>query len=118
MKVLVVDDNKINRKIPMIMLGKMGIIVAEAESGAQALDAVHADAEISHLLLDVNMPGMSGNEVCSALRSEARGAQLLIIAYTAHAFPEERERIMAAGFDDLLTKPFKQDALVKALKIA
>jgi len=117
MKVLIVDDNKINRKIPMIMLGKLGIAVTEAESGAQALDSVHSDADISHMLLDVNMPGMSGNEVCAALRADPRGARLLIVAYTAHAFPEERERIMAAGFDDLLTKPFKQEALIRALRI-
>ncbi len=118
MKVLVVDDHDINRKLPMAILSRLGIAVAEAENGPEALDKMRADPGIRHVLLDVSMPGMSGTEVCAILRAQPDGGELRIVAYTAHAFPTEKQKIMSAGFDELLLKPINREALLRVLGIA
>ena len=110
MKILIVDDQPINRMLPMTILSKMGYQVSEAESGEQAIAAIAAEAP-DMVLLDISMPGMSGIDVCRHLRQSPQTAALRIIAYTAHAFPAEREEILDAGFDDLLIKPIQRDAL-------
>jgi CheY-like chemotaxis protein len=115
--VLVVDDFDVNRTLPAAILRKAGCRVSEAASGADALERVSSEPDIAYVLLDVSMPGMSGLEVCSAIRARPGGDSLRIVAYTAHAFPSEREAIMAAGFDDLLVKPITRAQLVAALKI-
>jgi CheY-like chemotaxis protein len=119
-KVLIVDDQQINRKLPMVMLSSSGFVCVEASSGAQALEILSADPTFSHVLLDVSMPGMSGIEVCRLLRARmaAQGSTLRIVAYTAHAFADETAEIMSAGFDDLLVKPITRESLNRALLIA
>jgi CheY-like chemotaxis protein len=57
------------------------------------------------VLLDMRMPGMTGEEVCRRIREDQRHAALPVIAYTAHSTPEEKERILATGFSGLLVKP-------------
>jgi len=115
MKVLVVDDQEINRKLPAAILKKFGVEVVDACDGASALERVEQDSAITHILLDVSMPGMSGSEVCRILRSKPDVTQLHIVAYTAHAFPSEKQEIMAAGFDELLIKPITRAALLESL---
>lgn len=117
MKVLIVDDVPSNRMLPRHLLLKLGHEVVEADSGMAALQKLELDAAIDHLLLDINMPEMSGTEVCRQLRASPRGSQLYIVAYTAHAFPHEKDSIMAAGFDDLLLKPITRDSLMHSLKL-
>jgi CheY-like chemotaxis protein len=118
-KVLIVDDQQINRKLPLVMLSSNGFACVEACSGEEALEILAADPGISHVLLDVSMPGMSGIEVCRLLRARlaAAGQTMRIIAYTAHAFADEKAEIMSAGFDDLLIKPITRESLHKALGI-
>jgi CheY-like chemotaxis protein len=117
MKVLVVDDHAVNRVLPMAILRKCGVAVAEAADGAEALAKVAADPEIDHLLLDVSMPGMSGLEVCATLRS-GPPRKLRLVAYTAHAFETEKQQFLTAGFDDVLVKPISKDGLLRALAFA
>lgn len=115
MKVLVVDDQDVNRQLPAAILRKLGVEVVQAASGLEALERMREQPDIRHLLLDVSMPGMSGTEVCRTLRQGDGGADLLIVAYTAHAFPEEKAQIMEAGFDTLLIKPISRGGLLQAL---
>lgn len=110
MKILIVDDQPINRMLPMTILRKMGIEVHEAEDGEQAIALIRGGG-FDLVLLDISMPGVSGLEVCRQLRRSPDTAGLRIVAYTAHAFPAEREEILAAGFDDLLIKPIQREAL-------
>ena len=63
------------------------------------------------VLLDVSMPGMSGIEVCRRIRADERLRGLRVIAYTAHALPEERRSFLDASFDDILIKPITREAL-------
>lgn len=111
MRILIVDDNTINRVLPSAILKKEGHEVAEAASGEQALTYL-AGNRPDCVLLDISMPGMSGEEVCRRIRKEACLAGLRVVAYTAHAMPEERDRIMQAGFDDLLIKPISRASLL------
>lgn len=115
-RVLVVDDHPVNRLLVSVMLREAGCAVAEVEGGQQALDRLAAEP-FDIVLLDISMPGLSGDEVCRRLRAEPRFAGLRIIAYTAHAMNGERDQIMAAGFDGLLTKPITRAALHAALEL-
>lgn len=109
---LVVDDHPTNRLLAIALLKKLGWAVAEAESGELALQLAERLAP-RLVLLDISMPGLSGEETCSRLRQLPGGAQMRIIAYTAHAFQEERERFLAAGFDDILVKPINRQHLAE-----
>ena len=118
MKILVVDDVDFNRKLPVTILRLVGQETVEAADGPTALRMVEQDADISQVLLDVNMPVMSGIEVCESLRRTPRGAQLKIVAFTAHAFPDDARKIMMAGFDSMLVKPITRATLLAALGLS
>jgi two-component system, chemotaxis family, chemotaxis protein CheY len=113
-KVLVIDDNAVNRKLAMAMMKKRGWETAEADCGLDglaSLDAVEYDA----VLLDISMPGMNGEEVCREIRANDKTKHLRVIAYTAHALESDKARIMSAGFDDILIKPVSMDMLKSKL---
>jgi CheY-like chemotaxis protein len=88
--------------------------VSTVESGSAAL-ALLADQTFDVVLLDLSMPGMSGEETCRRIRTDQRLQSLYVIAYTAHALEHERERILACGFDDILVKPVSRAALLAAV---
>lgn len=117
-RILVVDDTPLNLKLAAAFLKRGGWEVAEAIDGMTAMDLLASDPEFDALLLDISMPGMSGEELCRAVRADARTADLPIIAYTAHALVEERERIMSAGFDDIVVKPAAMATLLAVLSQA
>lgn len=107
---LVVDDHPTNRLLASALLKRMGWIVSDAENGNLALDLA-GQKTFRLILLDISMPGLSGEETCAKLRATPSGNTLKIIAYTAHAFQEDRDRLLAAGFDDILVKPISIQAL-------
>ena len=107
---LIVDDHPTNRLIAVVLLRKLGWQTYETDSGAEALELAARHA-FRLILLDISMPGLTGEETCKALREQAQGKALRIIAYTAHAFPEERTRFLAAGFDEILVKPINRERL-------
>jgi len=111
---LVVDDHPTNRLLGRTLLSKMGWVAEEAESGELAL-TLASQTEFALILLDISMPGLSGEETCARLRALPNGAAMRIIAYTAHAFPEERDRFLEAGFDDILVKPITRQRLEEAI---
>jgi len=112
-RVLVVDDNAINRRLAMAFVKRLGFATEEVEDGAAALDKLAA-SPFDVVFLDISMPGMSGEEVLARLRADPRFGGLHVIAYTAHALPEEKQRLIDAGFDDLLIKPIS----LKSVEIA
>ena len=111
---LVVDDHPTNRLLGRTLLGKMGWNTAEAESGEVALELARKTPFLL-ILLDISMPGLSGEDTCTQLRAMPNGAATRIIAYTAHAFPEERQRFLAAGFDEILVKPINRQRLEEVI---
>lgn len=113
-RALVVDDNEVNRMLAGRFLSKAGWDVAMAEDGAQALDWMRANSA-RLVLLDISMPGLSGEDVCRAVRAEGLCPGAKLVAYTAHAMPEEKARFMAAGFDIILTKPISRSHITDLL---
>jgi len=107
MRVLLVEDNEINQQIAVELAQSAGAVVDVANNGQEALDMLmRTDAPVYHaVLMDVQMPVMDGFEATRLLRKEARFAHLPIIAMTAHALEEERQRCLRSGFNDHLSKP-------------
>ncbi len=114
---LIVDDHPTNRLIATTLLRKMGWQTHEADNGNRALELAQQHP-FSLILLDISMPGLSGEETCAQLRQQQSGHPLRIIAYTAHAFPEDRARFLAAGFDDILVKPINREQLQALAQVA
>ena len=107
---LVVDDHPTNRRIAVALLRSAGWQTLEADSGETAL-LLAASHRFRLVLLDISMPGLSGEETCPLLRATPHGADMHIVAYTAHAFPEDLERMLANGFDDTLVKPISRQRI-------
>lgn len=106
MKVLLVEDNERNAKLTRDVLGFAGFDVVVAGSGEACLEVA---AGVDVVLMDINLPGMSGVEALAALR--AAGVTVPVAAFTAHAMHDDRARLLAAGFDGYIEKPVDVRAL-------
>lgn len=115
-KVLVVDDNTVNRKIVRIMLQSYGIDVTEADSGRAAI-ALVKDTCYDLIFMDHMMPEMDGIETVKIIRSECgeNGTRPVVIALTANAMEGVRETFLQNGFQDFVTKPLDRKHLHEAL---
>ncbi|KVL87894.1 hybrid sensor histidine kinase/response regulator [Burkholderia stagnalis] len=116
-RVLLVEDNPVNQQIALAMLEDTGYAVEVAENGREALDRLLED-RFDVVLMDCQMPLMDGFEATQWLRlreAETGAARLPVIALTANAISGDRERCLAAGMDDYLSKPFSRDALLQML---
>src|SRR3954469_25593942 len=99
----VVEDNADNRLLLQAILGDDFDLV-EYENGTDALTGF-AKARPDLVLLDISLPGMDGKEILQRIRQDVTLRNLPVIALTAHAMAGDRERFLAAGFDDYITKP-------------
>ena len=113
-RILVVDDNEVNRLLAVLSLGTETRTIDEASGGPQAL-ALLAAHRYDCVLLDISMPEMSGYEVCRRIREDPSLAGLRVIAYTAHALDSEQRKILASGFDGVLTKPVDISAFERVI---
>ena len=113
-RVLVVDDNDVGRHLASKVLQRLGYDVIEAADGHEALRAVGEHA-FDAILMDCQMPGMTGYEVSEEIRRREGTRHNRIVAVTAHALGDERERCLAAGMDDYLAKPFLPEQLAEVL---
>jgi PAS domain S-box-containing protein len=104
--ILLAEDNRVNAEFIVKVLGRMGHRVTAVEDGQQALDLLERQ-RFDCILMDVQMPVLGGDEATRLIRERERksGGHLAIIALTAHAMVEERERLLAAGFDAHVAKP-------------
>ncbi|HET6218017.1 MAG TPA: response regulator [Acidobacteriaceae bacterium] len=109
-RVLVVEDNQINRDLASELLCDLGIRVAIAVNGREGVDQVLAEA-FDLVLMDIQMPVMDGLTATKLIRSNDRFHDLRIIAMTAHAMIGDRERSLDAGMNDHITKPINSDTL-------
>ena len=110
-KILVVDDNEANLRLIAAVLKTRGYRLIEATSGESARTAI-ADQQPVLVLMDVQMPGLSGIDVARTIRAMPALADLPLIAITAMAMKGDREEILAAGFNDYLAKPYKMGELL------
>jgi CheY-like chemotaxis protein/HPt (histidine-containing phosphotransfer) domain-containing protein len=110
-----VDDNEVNRFVAVEQLQRLGYEVAVAHDGEEAVQAV-LNGNFAAVLMDCQMPVMDGYEATARIRlHEGTRKHTPIVALTAHALTRERDRCLAAGMDDYLTKPVRSDVLRRAL---
>jgi signal transduction histidine kinase/CheY-like chemotaxis protein len=115
LRVLLAEDNAVNQTLALAILAKFGIKAELARNGYEALQAVSV-REFDVVLMDVQMPELDGLDATRSIRAlPSTVAQPWIIALTANAFEQDRQLCMAAGMDDFVAKPFKQEALRDAL---
>jgi signal transduction histidine kinase/DNA-binding response OmpR family regulator len=113
--VLLVEDNDFNQQVAMEILGLMGLEVTLATNGQEALDLVRRQS-FDAVLMDLQMPVMDGYEATRQLRADSANADLPILAMTAHAMVQERERCQALGMNDYITKPINPEELAATLE--
>jgi len=118
MRILVVEDNRINQRVARRMLEKDGHHVTIAEDGKKALLAVE-QGTFDLVFMDVHMPEMDGFEATSAIRAREQetGQHLPIIAMTAYAIKGDRERCLASGMDDYVSKPVTSAELRRVVQV-
>mgnify|MGYP001627221080 CR=1 FL=1 len=114
LKVLVVDDDPINLKLIQLLLESKGSRVAAYQGGA-AFKASFPSEYFDLVLLDIQMPQVSGIEVLGMLRANDLYADIPVVAMTANVFANERNALMEAGFDTVLLKPFNEEGLVSLI---
>ncbi len=114
-RVLVVEDNAVNRKVAVAYLDRLGYTADTAEDGVEALEAMSV-RRYDVVLLDCQMPRMDGYETASTVRLREKDRHTPIVAMTASAMPSDRERCLSAGMDDYLSKPLDRDLLSDAMR--
>jgi signal transduction histidine kinase/CheY-like chemotaxis protein len=113
-RMLLVEDNEINRQVACELLEGAGLVVETAGDGEQALRLLDARTYAA-VLMDVQMPVMDGLEATRRIRADARFAALPVIAMTAHAMEQDRQKSLEAGMTDHVSKPIDPKALFAAL---
>ena len=118
LRVLLAEDNPLNQELAIELLSRLGARVELAHNGLQAVERLAASGPDAFdvVLMDLQMPVLDGLEATQRLRAQSRFDRLPIIAFTAHALTEERERSLAAGMQDYLTKPLEVRILVRTLQ--
>ncbi len=104
-RILVVEDNELNLKLVRDVLGYAGYEVVEARTGEQGVELA-AECLPDLVLMDLQLPGIDGIEALRQLRASPLTQDVPVVAVTAFAMREDRERALRAGFDGYLEKPF------------
>ncbi|MDL2267049.1 response regulator [Desulfovibrio sp. OttesenSCG-928-G15] len=117
-QVLLVEDNPVNQQVAAELLESAGATVTLASDGQEAVNAVQGSELIPPfdlVLMDVQMPGMDGYEAARLIRSDQRYDTMPIVAMTAHAMADERQRCLDAGMNDHISKPIEVDKFFSTL---
>jgi len=113
-RVLLADDDAISREVAKALLSGMGLDVAEAKDGLEALERLSRES-FDAVLLDGEMPRLSGLETVKRIREQAELRTLPVVAMTAHSSAEDRERFLAAGMSEHVGKPIEEAELRRVL---
>jgi CheY-like chemotaxis protein len=109
-KILIAEDNPVNRELLHELLEARGYVVEEAGNGQEALQMI-AQSRPDALLLDLNMPVLDGFATVRKIREDTAISSLPVLAVTAYAMRGDREKTLEAGFDGYLSKPISPSAL-------
>ncbi|GAB3491431.1 response regulator [Curvibacter fontanus] len=115
--ILVAEDNHTNRKLLVFILEHAGHLVLQADDGAAAIAAVRRRPP-ELIVMDVQMPGMDGITATGMLKADDTTAGIPVVALTAHAMKGDEEKLLAAGFQGYLAKPFRHDDLLAVVAAA
>ncbi len=113
-RILLVEDNLINQKVAKALLMKTGIPVDLAEDGQKAVEMIQTN-KYDLVLMDVQMPNLDGPGATKYIREQLKNKSLIIIAQTAHAMKEDREKCLFSGMNDYISKPIDPDELYRVL---
>jgi CheY-like chemotaxis protein len=113
-RILLAEDNAVNRKVAQRLLSNMGYTADMAENGLEAIAALEAK-EFDLVLMDVQMPELDGLEATRRIRSRWPDRPVHIVAMTANAMSGDRELCLAAGMNDYVSKPIRPPELAEAL---
>jgi CheY-like chemotaxis protein len=116
-KVLIVDDDVRNVFALTNVLETQGMEVRYAENGLEGIEALKANPDVDLVLMDIMMPELDGYETTRRIRREERFSQLPIIALTAKAMKGDREKSIAAGASDYITKPVDTEQLLSLMRV-
>ena len=113
---LLVEDNKVNQFLAKQLLSKMGFVVDIASSGSAALEQLQKK-NFDIILMDVQMPGMTGYELCEHIRTQLSPPlnRIPIVALTAYASSQEKEKALSLGMTDYVTKPYSPQELLTVI---
>ncbi|MBF0539257.1 MAG: response regulator [Nitrospirae bacterium] len=114
-RILLVEDNAVNRLLAREILRKQGYTVTEAVDGQKALDLLEGN-RFDIILMDVHMPVMDGFEATKIIKATPRTRLIPVIAMTAYAMKGDREHCLEAGMDDYITKPIRANDLIEIIK--
>jgi two-component system cell cycle response regulator DivK len=103
-KILLVEDNAVNRRLVVFLLRSQGYQIREATSAQEAFDILKTDSA-DLILMDIQLPGMDGLEATTKLKAEPATANIPVIAVTSYAMAGDREKALAAGCSGYVTKP-------------
>jgi len=112
--VLVVDDDPLILRLCSLILSKHNVPHITMQDPRESLESKNFDETLTHIFLDIRMPTINGIELCHKLK-KIYGNNVRFIALTAHVLKEERESILAEGFDAILSKPFRESELLRVL---
>ncbi|TFH92695.1 hybrid sensor histidine kinase/response regulator [Vibrio ouci] len=121
LRVLLVEDNEINQQIAVELMKEKGIKVTVANNGQEALDKLEStyqqgSASFEIIFMDLQMPVMDGYEAGTRIRADSRFDEIPLVAMTAHAMVEERERCLSIGMNDHVSKPIDPEVLFSTIK--
>jgi CheY-like chemotaxis protein len=112
--ILYIDDNASARRIVHMMVRQQGYEFTQAENGESGYEMVLTNPP-DVILLDVQMPGLAGDDLCRRLKNTPELAHIPVVALTAQAMSGDRERLLAAGFDAYIAKPVTKAVLFETL---
>ena len=112
-KVLLVDDNAVNRKVASEILKKANCIVTTADSGQKAIDIFTENPAFDVILMDIQMPEMDGIETTQKLKEKFAEQLPKVVAMTAYSMQHDRENFISKGMDDYISKPIRANILIK-----
>ena len=114
--VLVVDDSKTMRDLATAILMKRGFNFVPAEDGSRAQEHLRNGLVPTAILLDINMPGLNGYDICAVIRDQFPSLRCPIVFFTTNRTPEDIAKARNAGGDYYVVKPFTEDSLMTGLK--
>lgn len=114
-RILVIEDNAANLELVRYLLSFSGYTVLEARDGAQGVDmALRERPDL--IICDLQMPLLDGYQVLARLREAPAGAATVVVAVTAFSMPNDRQKVMTAGFDGYLSKPIEPENFVAQIE--
>jgi len=111
-KILLVEDNPVNRRLAEFLLHSQGYQVRAATNAQEAFDTIKAERP-DLILMDVQLPGMDGLEATRKLKAEPTTRDIPVVAVTSYAMKGDREKALAAGCSGYITKPIDKDTFVR-----